>query len=321
MFKIGNLEIKNKVVLAPMAGITSFSYRKFMAKFGVTLTYTEMISDMGLIFNNQETKNYLDFPKEDFITGVQLFGHDPNNIAKSVQIVEKHNQNFDFFDVNMACPVLKVTRQGSGSTLMKDPKKCGEIIKAIKAVTNKPVTAKIRLGFDNSSINFLEVIKALEEAGIDLIAIHARTAKQLYSGEPNFEIIRDLRKKMNVPLIVSGNIYSIDDAVKALEITGADAVMVARGGVGNPFLIKQLNHYFSTGKILPNPTLEEQKQYCLELAEELIKEKGEEKAMRIYRGIASKFFNGFANSKNIRLKLSNELVSFQHLKDILAFLK
>lgn len=321
MFKIGNLEIKNKVVLAPMAGITSFSYRKFMAKFGVTLTYTEMISDMGLIFNNQETKNYLDFPKEDFITGVQLFGHDPINIAKSVQIVEKHNQNFDFFDVNMACPVLKVTRQGSGSTLMKDPKKCGEIIKAIKAVTNKPVTAKIRLGFDNSSINFLEVIKALEKAGIDLIAIHARTAKQLYSGEPNFEIIRDLRKKMNVPLIVSGNIYSIDDAVKALEITGADAVMVARGGVGNPFLIKQLNHYFSTGKILPNPTLEEQKQYCLELAEELIKEKGEEKAMRIYRGIASKFFNGFANSKNIRLKLSNELVSFQHLKDILAFLK
>lgn len=316
MFKLGNKVINSKIILAPMAGITSFGYRKFMAEYGLNVTYTEMISDMGLIYNNQETKDYLNFPKSDFLTGVQLFGHEPENLVKAAKIASNLNNFIDFFDVNIACPVPKVTKQGSGSFLLNDPKKCGEIIKNIKAVTTLPVTAKIRLGFYSSNFNFLEVIKELENAGVDMIAIHARSAKELYSGTPHFDLLKNLRDKMNVPLVISGNIYTLDDAINALEITKADAVMIARGGVGNPFLITELNHYFATGERLPSPTLEQQKEACLKLARYLIEEKGEDKAMRIYRGIAPKFFSGHPNVKKIRLKLSNELLTYDQLKEI-----
>lgn len=317
MFKLGNKEIDTKIILAPMAGITSFAYRKFMAEYGAKITYTEMISDMGLIYKNQETLDFLSFPKSSFITGVQLFGNDPKNLAKAALICQKTNKNIDFFDVNMACPVPKVTKQGSGSSLLKNPKLCGEIIKAIKAVTTLPVTAKIRLGFYNEDLNFKEVIKELESAGVDLVAIHARSAKQLYSSSPHYELLKNLKSEMKVPLVVSGNIYDIKSAVNALEITKADAVMVARGGIGNPFLITQLNHYFKSGEILPSPSLNEQKEACLHLAKYLIEEKGEERAMRIYRGIAPKFFSGYPNIKKLRQSLSNEISSYDDLKKII----
>jgi len=318
MFKLGNHEITDKIVLAPMAGITSFGYRKFMANFGVKICYTEMVSDMGLIYQNEETNSYVKFPKiDDLLTGVQLFGNDPQNIAKSAQIAAKLNPNIDFFDVNMCCPVPKVTKPGSGCSLMKTPKKCGDIIRALKSVSDLPITAKIRLGFDNNNLNFLEVISELENAGVDLIAIHARSAKELYYGTPHFDLLKDLRKRMHVPLVVSGNIYTVEDAIKALEITGADAVMIARGGVGNPTLIRQINNYFYEGNMLPDASLEEQRKYCLELAKFLIEEKGEDKAMRLYRGIAAKFFFGQPNIKKLRLELSNKLETFDQLKEIL----
>ena len=245
MTKIGNLEIKGKVMLAPMAGVTSLGYRKFMSQFGVSFSVTEMVSDMGLIYKNKETETYVDFPKSEIPTGVQLFGNNPENLAKALLICEKLNNFVDFYDVNMGCPVNKVTKTGAGSALLKNPKLCGDIIRAMKAVTDKPVTAKIRLGWDRKSINYKEVIRELENAGVNMIGIHARTTKDLYSGLPDFELIRDLRKEMHVPLAISGNIYTVEDAVKAMEITGADFVMVARGGVGNPTLIRNINHYFN----------------------------------------------------------------------------
>ena len=316
MIKIGNLEIRGKVLLAPMAGITSFGYRKYMNNFGSALCVTEMVSDMGLIYGNQETKSYVDFPKSEIPTGVQLFGNNPENLAKALLIVEKINNFVDFYDVNMGCPVNKVTKTGAGSSLLKDPKKCGDIIRALKAVTNKPVTAKIRLGWDKKSINYLEVIKELEDAGVDMIGIHARTTKDLYSGEPDFEMIRGLRKKMNVPLAISGNIYTVDDAVKAMEITGADLVMVARGGVGNPLLITNINRHFE-GKELIQTSLKDQIRYCKELALSMIDEKGEAVAMRIYRAIAPKFFNGYPCIKQLKSRLSTELNTYQDLVRIL----
>ncbi len=317
MFKFGPYEIKEKLVLAPMAGITSFSYRKFMSEFGVNLTYTEMVSDMGLLYKNKETESYLSFPKSNFLTGVQLFGSDKDNIAKSVQICLNLCQNIDFFDVNMACPVPKVTRQGSGSALLKNPKKCGDIIREIKKVTSLPISAKIRLGFDNSHINFLDVISELEDAGVDMIAIHARTAKELYIGTPHFDLLKDLRKKMHVPLLVSGNIFTVEDAINALNITGADAVMIARGGVGNPLLIKQINDYFNKGCYENNYNFEDQKKYCLKLAKMLIEEKGEDTAMRVFRGIAPKFFASIPNCKKLRNRLSTEMDSYEDLENIL----
>ena len=317
MFKIGKFEIKNKVLLAPMAGITSFGYRKFMSQFGPGLCVTEMVSDMGLIYGNKETKGYITFDKLNMPTGVQLFGNCAENIAKAALICEKMNPNIDYYDVNMACPVNKVTKTGAGSSLLKNPKLCGEIVRALKEATHKPVTAKIRIGFDSKHINFLEVIKELENAGVDMIAIHPRTTKEMYSGLPHWELLKDLRSKMSVPLVVSGNINTVEDAVKALEITGADAVMVARGGVGNPRLISNINRYFNSEEI-ELPTLKEQITYCLELARDLIEEKGEVVAMRIYRGIATKFLDGFPNSKQVKSRLSTELNKYDDLVNILT---
>ena len=315
MWKLGNFEIKGKVVLAPMAGITSEGYRKYLNSFGVDICVTEMVSDMGLIYQNKETESYVKFKKDKAITGIQLFGSSPDNLAKAARITGDINPEFDFFDVNMGCPVPKVTKTGAGSSLMLHPKVAGDIIRSIKEVTDKPVTAKIRLGYNE--VNFKDVIKELENAGVDAIGIHARTRKELYSGEPHWDLLKDLRKEMSVPLIVSGNIYTLDDAIKALEITGAEAVMVARGGVGNPFLIKQINHYFETGERLPNPTFLEQCDYCLELAKSMIEEKGELTAMRIYRGIAPKFFSGFPNSRTLRTVLATSLTDYQSLVNII----
>ena len=316
MFKFGNLEIKGKVVLAPMAGYTFTSYRNFMNKFGTSLCYTEMVSDMGLIYKNDETFTYIDFPKSEVPTGVQLFGSEPANFIKAVEICEEFNKNIDFYDVNMGCPVNKVTKTGAGSSLLKNPKLCGDIIRAIKSVTNKPVSAKIRLGWDKNSINFLEVIKELEEAGVDLIAIHARTTKELYMGEPHYELIKDLKDKMHVPLVVSGNIFEYQDAIKALEITKADAVMVARGAVGNPLLISNINNYYSN-KDIEEITLEKQIEYCLQLAREIIKEKGEKLGIRVYRAMAPRFMMGFPNSKKVRCRLASETNTYEDLINIL----
>ena len=315
MWKLGKFVIEGKVVLAPMAGVTSEGYRKYLNTFGVDICVSEMVSDMGLIYQNKETESYVKYQKDGVLTGVQLFGAKPENLANAARRAIEINPEIDFFDVNMGCPVPKVTKTGAGSALMLNPKLCGEIIKAIKSVTDKPVTAKIRLGYNE--VNFLDVIKALEEAGVDAIGIHARTRKELYMGEPHFDLLKDLRSKMKVPLMVSGNIYTLDDAINALEITGADAVMVARGGMGNPFLIKQIKTYFETGERLPNPSFLEQCEYCLELAKSMCEEKGELTAMRIYRGIAPKFFSGFANSRVLRTVLATSLTDYQSLVNIL----
>ena len=317
MWKFKDFEIESKVVLAPMAGITFRSYREYMANFGFGVCVTEMVSDMGLIYGNEETKTYIEFQKGNYLTGVQLFGKDANNIKKAAEISLNLNPNIDFLDVNMGCPVPKVVDAGAGSALMKNPQLCGDIIRALKEITDKPISAKIRLGWDNNNINYLEVIKELEDAGINMIAIHSRTKKELYLGEPHHELLKDLRKHMKVPLVVSGNIYSLDDAIRAIDITGADAVMVARGGVGNPFLLTQINEYYKTGERLPNPSLKEQLQYCYELALKVIEEKGEERGFRIYRSIAPKFFNSIKNCKQYRLRLSSELTDLQSLKTIL----
>ena len=320
MWKIGNIEINGVVVLGPMAGITSYGYRDFMKPFGVAVSVSEMVSDMGLIYDNENTNKYVIYP-ESHPVGVQLFGHDPENIAKAAKLALKLNPNIDFFDVNMGCPVPKVVNSGAGSALLKDPKLCGQIIRRLKEEISIPVTAKIRLGWDDKSINFLEVIEELEKGGVDMIAIHARTRKQMYLGTPNYELIKDLRKRMTVPLVVSGNIYTLDDAIRVKELTGAEGVMVARGGVGNPWLIKQIDTYFRTGERLESVDVLTQIDYCLSLADFLIEEKGEATAMRIYRGIASKFFSGFRNAKHYKARLSMELMDRQSLVNILEDIK
>ena len=316
MFKVGDIEINNPVVLAPMAGITSFGYRKFMSSFGVGYVVTEMISDMGLIYGNKETKSYLEFEKSGLPACVQLFGSSPETVAKAVKIAENLNPNIDFFDINMGCPVPKVTKTGAGSALMNNPKLCGDIVRAMKEATDKPITVKIRIGWDMNHLTFKEVIKEVSEAGAALVAIHPRTTKEMYYGEPHWELVRNLRKEMNIPLLVSGNIYTPEDAKRAMDITGADGVMVARGAVGNPMLIKNINSYFE-GKDIETPSLVEQVEYCKELTKMLIEEKGEFTAMKVARGIVTKFFDGFPNAKKIKTRLSVELNTYDDLENII----
>lgn len=317
MFKIGNIGIEGKVILAPMAGVTSLAYRDFIKPFGVALTVTEMVSDCGLIYENKKTLDYIKTSNIERPVAIQLFGNDAETIIKAMKIVEQENPSFDIFDINLGCPVPKVTKAGSGSALLKNPAKLQDMFTKICASTSKPVTAKIRLGWSDETINFLDNIKALENAGVKAIGIHARTTTQLYSGKPRYELLKDLRKKMSIPLFVSGDIYSLDDAINALNITGADAVMVARGGVGNPTLVKQIDHFYKTGERLPNATLVENIEYLKQFTDMLINEKGEYRAMSLLRGIAPKFLDGFPGMKPYKNMLAQSLTTKESLYRIL----
>ena len=317
MVEIGNLKIDGKVMLAPMAGVTSLAYRKFMKRFGVAISVTEMVSDHGLVYENARTMDYLVTEKSEKPIGIQLFGSDSETLIKAIHIVESSGYDFDFIDLNLGCPVPKVTKAGAGSSLLKDPKKLEELVREVVNSTDKPVTAKIRLGWDDKTINVFENVKALENAGVKLIGIHARTRDQEYAGKPNFEIIRNIRQNMRVPLAISGDIFTLDDAINAVSITGADLVMVARGGVGKPHLVKQIDTYFRTGEKLPDVDVYQNIQYLLEFTKLLIEEKGEYRAMRILRGIAPKFLS-YPGLKPLKAKIAYNLSSYNEL---IAFLK
>ena len=308
MWKIKDIEIKSRVVLAPMAGITSIAYREFCKPFGVGLSYTEMVSDCGLVFGNERTFDYVNSSKVDRPLGIQLFGNDYKTMVEAIKIIEE-KADYDILDINLGCPVKKVAGAGSGSSWLK-PERLDDLriyIREIVKASSKPVTAKIRLGWDDKSINVNEVVDLLIKEGVSAIGIHARTAKQLYSGKPNFEAIRDLGRKISVPLMVSGDIYTLEDAINAIEITGASAVMVARGGVGNPNLIKQIDHYYKTGEKLSSSPLNEKIEQMKTYVDMLIEEKGEERAMMIARGILPKFLVGFPNTKKVRVALSTQM--------------
>jgi nifR3 family TIM-barrel protein len=315
-WRIGKIDVDGPVVLGPMSGYTSRGFREFMKPFGVSVSITEMTSAVGLLNSDLKTSDYVMFDRC-FPTGLQLFGHDPEDLASAAAKSLEWNENIDFFDVNMGCPVHKILRSGAGSSLMKDPELCGRIVREIKDRTDMPVTAKIRLGSDRNHLNFMDVIRELESAGVDAVTVHARTKDQGYSGYPDYEAIRDLQDSMSVPLIVSGNIYSLDDAIEAVDCTGAKGVMVARGGVGNPYLVTQIDEYFRTGRRLENPTVHQQVEWCLRLADMLIDEKGEEVAVRKLRSIAPKFVSGCHRCREYRLRIATEITDRGSLQSIL----
>ncbi len=316
MWKIGDLEIPGPVVLGPMSGYTFRSYREFMQPFGASVVMSEMTSDSAVLNNPSCRSEYLEFDRLP-VTGLQLFGSDPDRMASAASAALKFNPNIDFFDINMSCPVEKVIRSGSGSALMSDPKMCGEMVRRVKKAVDIPVTAKIRLGQNLEALNFEEVISELESADVDAISLHARTVKDRYAGYPRYELVEGLGKRMSVPLIISGNIYSADDAKEAMELTRSEGVMVARGGIGNPYLLTQIGSLIHEKTVLPNPTISQQIDWCIELAEMVFEEKGEDVAVRKMRSIAPRFIIGCKRCREYRLKLATCIDDWDSMISIL----
>lgn len=304
MWTFANIQVDGKVVLGPMAGITSLSYRNFMKAKGVALSYSEMISDFGLIYENKETYKYLQTSSFERPVGLQLFGGSKDSLLQALKIVESSDIIYDFIDINLGCPVPKVTKTGAGSAWLKRPEALFDMMRALVQASSKPITAKIRIGWDEQSINVEEVVKGLEDAGVSLIAIHARTTKQLYMGTPHYELLQDFRLKMKVPLVISGDIFTLDDAIKALEWTKADGVMVARGGLGHPRLVQQIDTYYRTGERLPAASLAENLDDLEAFTPMLIAEKGEATAISQLRGIGTHFLSGFSHMKPFKVKMT-----------------
>lgn len=257
MWKIGNIKINNKIVFAPMAGISNISYRKIIKEMGAGLIYSEMISNMGIIYNNKKTIDLLKIDDKERPIAIQIFGSDIDSFVKAAKYVED-NIHPDIIDINMGCPVPKVAlKSQAGSALLKDPNKIYDIVKAVVNNTTTPISVKIRSGWDENHINALEVGKKIEKAGASLICIHARTRSQGYSGKANWNIIKELKESVNIPVIGNGDIKTIEDAKRMLEETNCDAIMIGRATLGNPWFIKECIEYIENNKIIKKPTYED----------------------------------------------------------------
>ncbi|MCD8204305.1 MAG: tRNA-dihydrouridine synthase family protein [Coprobacillus sp.] len=307
----------SRVVLGPMAGYTFYSYRKFMEKYKVAFSYTEMVSDMGIIYDNEETLSYLKTDDKEWPLGLQLFGSDPIHLAQAAKKALELEPRFAFIDINCGCPVSKVMKSGAGSSLLSDPENIKKIVQEIKKTCNIPVSIKIRMGLDMEHLNYKEVINAAVIGGVDFIAIHARTRSMLYSGKPLYDELKDIKKWCPVPIVISGDIFTLDDVIKIDNLIHPDFFMIARGGLGNPYLIKQINTYFKSGKKLPPLSTKKQLKLCLKLGKMICKDKGEEAGTRIYRSIAPHFIEGVPHSKKIRSALSSNLNTYADLKQII----
>ena len=253
-WKIGNVEIKNQVVFAPMAGVSNISYRQIIKEMGVGLIYSEMISTMGIVYNGKKTIDLINFNENERPISIQIFGSDLKSFVEAAKYIEE-NFHPDIIDINMGCPVPKVAiKSQAGSALLKDPDKIYEIVKAVVDNTNTPITVKIRSGWDDKHINAVEVAQKIESAGASAIAIHSRTRSQGYSGSANWNIIKEVKQSVKIPVIGNGDITSPELAKQMLNETGCDAIMVGRATLGNPWIIKEIVHYLDTNELLPKPT-------------------------------------------------------------------
>ncbi len=305
MIEIGNIKIKGKVVIAPLAGYTNIVYRKIMKEFGASLVYTEMVSAKGLIYDNDKTWDYCEIEDIERPVALQLFGGNIEDMVRATKMVcEKVKP--DIIDINMGCPVKKVLKQEAGSKMLQDPDKIYEMVKAVKEASGDvPVSVKIRAGWDHKSINCVEVARKIEKAGASLIAIHGRTKSDLYTRKVNLDFIKMVKDAVKIPVIGNGDIKSVEDAVKMIEYTNVDAIMIGRGALGNPWLIQEIDNYFNGITEKVNVTDEEKKKMIKYHFEELLKLKGEKIAILEMRTMASYYVKGMRNSKDFRIGLIN----------------
>lgn len=311
---IGNVELMNPYILAPMAGVTDLPFRLLCREQGAGLLCMEMVSAKAIQYNNKNTKALLEIHPEESPVSLQLFGSDPNVISEIAKQIEE--LPFSILDINMGCPVPKIVRNGEGSALMKEPKLVHEIVsKTVKAI-KKPVTVKIRKGFDDSCINAVEIAKIIEDAGASAVAVHGRTREQYYSGKADWDIIRQVKEAVSIPVIGNGDVVSGESAIAMQEQTGCDGVMIGRGAQGNPWIFSELLAYDRTGEMPARPTKEEIKQMIYRHGALQVKYKGEYLGIREMRKHVSWYTSGLPNSAKLRGEI-NAVESLEELESLL----
>ena len=317
MFKIGNIELKNNIVIAPMAGISNSAFRRIVKEMGAGLIYAEMVSDKAIIYDNEKTKQMLYLTAEERPIAQQIFGSDIESFTESAKIVYEQMKP-DIIDINMGCPVPKIAiKSQAGSALLKNPDKIKKIVKSVVQAVPCPVTVKIRSGWDEKSINAKLVAKICEEAGASAITIHGRTRKQGYSGNVDLDIIKEVKESVNIPVIANGDIKDIESAKKMLEYTKCDAIMIGRATLGNPWLIKKLVTYFEENIILPDPTYEEKINMALKHLSYLTDLKNEKVAILEIRSHMAWYLKGLKDSGPIKNAI-NQAKTIEEIKKILT---
>ena len=311
--KIGNVELENNLILAPMAGVTDLPFRLLCKEQGAALCCMEMVSAKGIYYNNKNTESLLTVDERERPVSLQLFGSDPEIMAAMAAKIE--HRNFDILDINMGCPVPKVVNNGDGSALMKNPALAGKIIEAMVKAIEKPVTVKIRKGFDDEHINAVEMAHVAEESGAAAIAVHGRTREQYYSGKADWSIIADVKQAVSIPVIGNGDILDARDVIAMKEQTDCDGFMIGRGAQGNPWIFHQILHYFETGELIGKPPMEEMVKTMLRHAKLQIEFKGDYLGIREMRKHAAWYTAGYKGASKLRGRI-NDVESYDELEHL-----
>jgi nifR3 family TIM-barrel protein len=310
---IGNVTLENRYLLAPMAGVSDLPFRILCHRQGAGMTGMEMISAKAILYKNKNTKQLMEISPEEGAVSLQLFGSDPQIMADMARQIEE--LDFQILDINMGCPVPKVVNNGEGSALMKQPLLVGQIVEAVSSAVKKPVTVKIRAGFDESCINAVEIAHIAQESGAAAVAVHGRTRQQYYSGEADWEIIGQVKDALHIPVLGNGDIRCPQDAARMMEQTGCDGVLIGRAARGNPWIFRDMVCYERTGEVPPKPSLEEVIQMLLEHAKLQLEYKGEYTGIREMRKHAAWYTAGYKNSAKLRGRI-NGVETFEEMEEL-----
>ncbi|TVZ77834.1 tRNA-U20-dihydrouridine synthase [Aeribacillus composti] len=313
MFKIGDIQLKNRVVLAPMAGVCNSAFRLTVKEFGAGLVCAEMVSDKAILYKNAKTMDMLYIDEREKPLSLQIFGGEKETLVEAAKFVD-NNTTADIIDINMGCPVPKITKCDAGAKWLLDPNKIYDMVAAVVDAVKKPVTVKMRMGWDEEHIYAVENAQAVERAGGKAVALHGRTRVQMYEGEANWDIIREVKQAVNIPVIGNGDVKTPQDAKRMLDETGADGVMIGRAALGNPWMIYRTVKYLETGELIEEPTVREKIDVCKLHLERLINLKGEHIAVREMRKHAAWYLKGIRGNAKVRNAINNcetkeELVS------------
>lgn len=308
------LDLKDKIILAPMAGICDLPFRLLCKEQGCDILYTEMVSAKGMHYNNKNTGPLIMTDDREKPIGVQIFGSEPDIMAEQAKKLE--NKGFDFIDVNMGCPVPKIVNNGEGSALMKNPKLIGDIVEALVKACQLPITIKIRAGFSQDNLNAPEIAKIAQESGAYAVAVHGRTREQYYQGTADWEIIRQVKEMVKIPVIGNGDVCSGQDVIRIKEITGCDSVMIGRAAKGNPWLFKEIKHFIGTGEELPRPSVIEIRDMMLRHARMMIEYKGEYTGIHEMRKHVAWYTQGLKDSAKLRASI-NQVESYEEMESLI----